>query len=96
MKAARGGLLDLLRRPILRRTVLMGLCYLLFMMSEYFFLNWNNQLTTNAGFTDRDGIFITRLTSLGGLPAGWSWGCSAHACRYAALPPWSCWRWGLR
>ncbi len=36
---------------------------------EYFFLNWNNQLTTDAGFSDSDGIFITRLTSLGGL--GW-------------------------
>jgi MFS family permease len=70
VKAAQGGLLDLLRRPILARTALMGLCYLLFMMSEYFFLNWNNQLTTNAGFTDRQGIFITRLTSLGGLAGG--------------------------
>src|SRR5580698_1552619 len=39
-----GGLLDLLRQPILTRTILMGLCYLLFMMTEYFFLNWNNQL----------------------------------------------------
>jgi len=68
--AAQGGLLDLLRRPILPRTALMGLCYLLFMMSEYFFLNWNNQLTINAGFTDRDGILITRLTSLGGLAGG--------------------------
>jgi MFS transporter, AAHS family, vanillate permease len=65
-----GGLLDLLRQPILMRTILLGLCYLLFMMTEYFFLNWNNQLTTNAGFSDADGIFITRLTSLGGLAGG--------------------------
>jgi MFS family permease len=64
------GLLDLLRRPILARTTRMGLTYLLFMMTEYFFLNWNNQLTTNAGFSDSDGIFITRLTSLGGLAGG--------------------------
>jgi benzoate transport len=65
-----GSLLDLLRQPILSRTVLMGLTYFLFMVSEYFFLNWNNQLTTNAGFSDLDGIFITRLTSLGGLAGG--------------------------
>ena len=66
----RGSLLDLLRQPILVRTVLMGLTYMLFMMTEYFFLNWNNQLTTNAGFSDSDGIFISRLTSLGGLAGG--------------------------
>jgi benzoate transport len=65
-----GSLLDLLRHPILSRTVLMGLTYFLFMVSEYFFLNWNNQLTTNAGFSDLDGIFITRLTSFGGLAGG--------------------------
>jgi MFS family permease len=70
IKADQGSLLDLLRRPILSRTVLMGLSYLLFMMTEYFFLNWNNQLTTNAGFSDSDGLFITRLTSLGGLAGG--------------------------
>jgi MFS family permease len=52
------------------RTALMGLGYLLFMMTEYFFLNWNNQLTTNAGFSDSDGLLITRLTSLGGLAGG--------------------------
>jgi MFS family permease len=69
-KADQGSLLDLLRQPILGRTALMGLSYLLFMMTEYFFLNWNNQLTTNAGFSDADGIFITRLTSLGGLAGG--------------------------
>jgi MFS family permease len=69
-KADQGSLLDLLRQPILRRTALMGLAYFLFMVTEYFFLNWNNQLTTNAGFSDADGIFITRLTSLGGLAGG--------------------------
>jgi len=69
-KASQSSLLDLLRHPILARTALMGLCYLLFMMTEYFFLNWNNQLTTDAGFSDSDGIFITRLTSLGGLAGG--------------------------
>ncbi|HTY93949.1 MAG TPA: MFS transporter, partial [Steroidobacteraceae bacterium] len=70
VKPEETGLLDLLRLPILSRTALMGLAYLLFMMSEYFFLNWNNQLTTNAGFSDADGLFITRLTSLGGLAGG--------------------------
>jgi benzoate transport len=70
IKADQGSLLDLLRHPILSRTLLMGLTYFLFMVSEYFFLNWNNQLTTNAGFSDLDGIFITRLTSLGGLAGG--------------------------
>ena len=69
-KADQGSLLDLLRQPILARTALMGLSYLLFMMTEYFFLNWNNQLTTNAGFSDSAGLFITRLTSLGGLAGG--------------------------
>jgi MFS family permease len=70
VKANQGSLLDLLRRPILARTLLMGLAYFLFMVTEYFFINWNNQLTTNAGFSDREGIFITRLTSLGGLAGG--------------------------
>ena len=70
VKADQGSLLDLLRQPILHRTALMGLAYFLFMVTEYFFLNWNNQLTTNAGFSDADGIFITRLTSLGGLAGG--------------------------
>lgn len=70
VRSDRGSLLDLLRQPILARTILMGLTYLLFMMTEYFFLNWNNQLTTNAGFSDLDGIFIARLTSLGGLAGG--------------------------
>jgi MFS family permease len=70
VKADQGSLLDLLHQPVLVRTVLMGLTYLLFMMTEYFFLNWNNQLTTNAGFSDSDGIFIARLTSLGGLAGG--------------------------
>jgi benzoate transport len=69
-KADQGSLLDLLRPPILTRTALMGLAYFLFMVTEYFFLNWNNQLTTNAGFSDADGIFITRLSSLGGLAGG--------------------------
>jgi benzoate transport len=69
-KAGTGSLFDLLRNPILARTTLMGLSYFMFMMSEYFFLNWNNQLTTDAGFSDADGIFITRLTSLGGLAGG--------------------------
>ncbi|MGC1459223.1 MAG: MFS transporter [Steroidobacteraceae bacterium] len=69
-KEGTGSLLDLLRRPILTRTTLMGTSYLLFMMTEYFFLNWNNQLTTDAGFSDSQGIFITRLTSLGGLAGG--------------------------
>ena len=69
-KVEQGSLLDLLRQPILVRTALMGLAYFLFMMSEYFFLNWNNQLTTNAGFSDTAGIFITRLPSLGGLAGG--------------------------
>jgi benzoate transport len=70
VKADEGSLLDLLRQPILTRTALMGLAYFLFMVTEYFFLNWNNQLTTNAGFSDAEGIFITRLTSLGGLAGG--------------------------
>jgi MFS family permease len=73
-KVQGGGLLDLARRPVLVRTIFMSLSYLLFMMTEYFFLNWNNQLTTNAGFSDADGIFITRLTSLGGLAGGVSVG----------------------
>ncbi|HEY6455536.1 MAG TPA: MFS transporter [Steroidobacteraceae bacterium] len=69
-QAEQGGLLDLLRAPILPRTLLMGLAYFMFMMTEYFFLQWNNQLTTNAGFSDSDGLLITRLTSLGGLAGG--------------------------
>jgi benzoate transport len=69
-KVQNGSLLDLLRQPVLPRTALMALSYFLFMMTQYFFLQWNNQLTTNAGFSDADGLFITRLTSLGGLVGG--------------------------
>ncbi len=47
--------LDLLRQPILPRLLLMQLAYFLYMMSSYFFLNWNNQLTTEAGFSDERG-----------------------------------------
>ena len=69
-KDDRRSLMDLLRQPIRSRTTLMALSYFLFMVTEYFFLNWNNQLTTDAGFSYIDGVFITRLTSLGGIAGG--------------------------
>ncbi len=70
VKAKDASLVDLVRQPILSRTVLMALSYFFYMMTEYFFFGWNNQLTTNAGFSDIDGIFITRLTSYGGIAGG--------------------------
>lgn len=70
VKAKHASLLDLVRPPILARTALMALSYFFYMMTEYFFFGWNNQLTTNAGFADADGIFITRLTSYGGIAGG--------------------------
>ncbi len=69
-KVQQGSLLDLLRQPILTRTVLMGLSYFLYMFTQYFFLNWNNQLTTNAGFALSDGLMVSRLTSFGGILGG--------------------------
>src|SRR5690606_37873389 len=50
--AEQSSLWDLLRMPILPRTLMMQLSYFLYMMSSYFFLNWNNQLTTEAGYSD--------------------------------------------
>jgi benzoate transport len=69
-KAAASNLLDLVRRPILTRTLLMALSYFLYMFTQYFFLNWNNQLTVNAGFADTDGLLVSRLTSFGGIVGG--------------------------
>ncbi len=68
--AAKSSLLDLLRPPILSRQMLMGLSYFLYMMSSYFFLNWNNDLTTQAGYSDAGGLSISILTSLGGIAGG--------------------------
>jgi benzoate transport len=69
-KAAASNLIDLFRQPILSRTILMALSYFLYMFTQYFFLNWNNQLTVNAGFADTDGLMVSRLTSFGGIVGG--------------------------
>ncbi|MES2625964.1 MAG: MFS transporter [Pseudomonadota bacterium] len=61
---------DLLRMPILPRTLMMQLSYFLYMMSSYFFLNWNNQLTTEAGFSDAGGLSISIMTNFGGIAGG--------------------------
>jgi benzoate transport len=69
-QVAKSSVFDLLRQPILPRQLLMGGSYFLYMMSSYFFLNWNNQLTTEAGFSDAGGLNISILTSLGGIAGG--------------------------
>jgi benzoate transport len=69
-QAAKSSVFDLLREPILPRQLLMGGSYFLYMMSSYFFLNWNNQLTTEAGYSDAGGLSISILTSLGGIAGG--------------------------
>jgi len=69
-KAATSSVLDLLRPPILSRQALMGASYFLYMLSSYFFLKWNNQLTTEAGFSDAGGLNISILTNLGGIAGG--------------------------
>lgn len=69
-KLAQSSPLDLLRQPILPRLLIMQLAYFLYMLSSYFFLNWNNQLTTEAGFTDELGRWITILTNVGGIAGG--------------------------
>ncbi|HEY0964160.1 MAG TPA: MFS transporter [Pseudomonadales bacterium] len=61
---------DLLRQPIAPRTLMMMVSYFLYMMSAYFFLNWNNQLTTEAGFSDTGGLSVAILTQLGGIAGG--------------------------
>lgn len=63
-------ILDLLRQPILPRTLMMMLSYFLYMTSGYFFLNWNNQLTTEAGFSDQGGLSVAIMTQLGGIAGG--------------------------
>jgi MFS family permease len=67
---ARSSVFDLLKAPILARQLLMGASYFLYMMSSYFFLNWNNKLTTDAGFADAAGLNISILTNLGGIAGG--------------------------
>lgn len=69
-KVAQSSVLDLLRPPILSRQVLMGVSYFLYMMSSYFFLKWNNQMTTDAGYSDAGGLNISILTSYGGIAGG--------------------------
>jgi benzoate transport len=69
-QVARSSPVDLLRQPILPRLLLMQLAYFLYMLSSYFFLNWNNQLTTEAGFSDRGGLSISILTNVGGIAGG--------------------------
>jgi benzoate transport len=69
-RVARSRPTDLLRQPILPRLLLMQLAYFLYMLSSYFFLNWNNQLTTDAGFSDRGGLSISILTNVGGIVGG--------------------------
>jgi benzoate transport len=69
-KVVESRLWDLLRQPILPRTLMMQLSYFLYMMSSYFFLNWNNQLTTEAGFSDAGGLSISIMTNFGGIAGG--------------------------
>jgi len=69
-KAAESEVLDLLRPPILSRQVLMGASYFLYMMSSYFFMQWNNKLTTDAGYSVNGGLSISTLTSIGGIMGG--------------------------
>lgn len=69
-QVARSSPLDLLRHPILPRLAMMQLAYFLYMLSSYFFLNWNNQLTTEAGFSDTGGLSISILTNVGGIAGG--------------------------
>ncbi|MFM1887390.1 MAG: hypothetical protein RL026_2547 [Pseudomonadota bacterium] len=62
--------LDLLREPLRPRLLLMMLAYLLYMLSSYFFMNWNNQLTVEAGATDAAGRLVVTLTNVGGIVGG--------------------------
>ncbi len=68
--ATKSSIWDLLRPPILSRQLLMGASYFLYMMSSYFFLNWNNKLTTDAGYSDAGGLNISILTNYGGIVGG--------------------------
>ena len=68
--AAKSSVFDLLRHPIWPRQFLMGASYFLYMTSSYFFLNWNNQLTTDAGYSDAGGLSISILTNFGGIAGG--------------------------
>ncbi len=69
-RVAQSSVFDLLRQPILPRQLLMGASYFLYMMSSYFFLNWNNKLTTDAGFSDAAGLDISMYTNVGGIVGG--------------------------
>jgi hypothetical protein len=66
----KGDLLDLFRPPVLNRTLLMSLAYLPYMTSSYFILNWATKLTTDAGFSDLQGLSISILINVGGIIGG--------------------------
>lgn len=67
---ARGSLVDLFRPPVLNRTLMMALAYFFYMTSSYFILNWANQLRTDAGFSDTQGLSIAILINIGGIAGG--------------------------
>jgi MFS family permease len=69
-QVAKSSVFDLLRQPILPRQLLMGASYFLYMLSGYFFLNWNNKLTTDAGFADAAGLQVSIWTNYGGIAGG--------------------------
>lgn len=69
-KVVKSSVFDLLKQPILPRQLLMGASYFLYMMSSYFFLNWNNKLTTDAGFVDAAGLNVSIWTNYGGIAGG--------------------------
>ena len=86
-RMAGSGVLDLLRMPILPRQVLMGASYFLYMTSSYFFLKWNNQMTTDAGFPTPT-VWTSRSSPATAVSqVAWSSAGSAAACRSAPPPP---------
>lgn len=70
LQVVQSSITDLLRQPIVPRTVMMMVSYFLYMTSAYFFLNWNNQLTVTAGFSDAQGLSVSAVTQYGGIAGG--------------------------
>lgn len=69
-QVAKSSVFDVFSASILPRQLLMGLSYFLYMFSQYFFLQWNNKLTTDAGFPVADGLAVSILTNYGGIAGG--------------------------
>jgi len=66
-RSLKGGPLDLFKADILPIAIPVILAKFLFMISQYFILNWTPKLMTEAGFSEAGGISFSIALSIGGM-----------------------------